>query len=89
MTDTLPKFFCYMQPMDLLNLARTSKEFRALLMNRSSAVFWKNARKNVERFPDCPPFLSEPAFANVAFSNHCHVRVLTRVRRRIDVHYSD
>ena len=62
-----------MEPLDLLNLARTSKDFRHLLMSKSSAAFWKAARKNVDGLPDCPPFMSEPAYANLLFCAFCHV----------------
>ncbi|KAI0928373.1 hypothetical protein AcW1_005636 [Taiwanofungus camphoratus] len=62
----------YLEPRDLLYLARTSKAFRALLMTRTSAHLWKAARNNLEGFPGCPPHLSEPEYANLAFSPHCH-----------------
>ncbi|TCD66483.1 hypothetical protein EIP91_001308 [Steccherinum ochraceum] len=63
--DILIEVFSYLQPLDILYLARTSKTLRALLMNKLSAMFWRVARKNVEGFPDCPPFLSEPAEATI------------------------
>lgn len=34
---------------------------------------WKAARENIEGLPDCPPHLSEPAYANLAFFPNCHV----------------
>ncbi|CAL1694143.1 unnamed protein product [Somion occarium] len=65
--------FLHLQPLDLLNLARTSRPFRSLLMRRSAASFWRAARQNVEGdFPECPSFMSEPAYANLCFSSHCH-----------------
>ncbi|KAL4252492.1 hypothetical protein ABKN59_002773 [Abortiporus biennis] len=70
--DILFELFGYMHPMDLLNLARTTREFRALLMSRSSSSFWKASRVNVDGLPDCPSFLSEPQYANLVFSAHCH-----------------
>ncbi|KAI0779425.1 hypothetical protein C8Q74DRAFT_689905 [Fomes fomentarius] len=70
--DILFEIFSLMHPRDLLNLARTSKPLRALLMNRQSAPFWKAARQQVEGLPDCPPYLSEPEYANLAFFSHCH-----------------
>ncbi|KAI0073705.1 hypothetical protein K474DRAFT_1677692 [Panus rudis PR-1116 ss-1] len=66
------KVFSHMQPRDLLNLARTSKPFRELLMSRQSASFWRGARKNVPGLPNCPPYMSEPAYANLCFFSHCH-----------------
>ncbi|KAI0784953.1 hypothetical protein C8Q75DRAFT_776872 [Abortiporus biennis] len=70
--NILFELFGHMKPMDLLNLARTSKDFRALLMSRSSGPFWRSARSNLAGLPDCPTFLSEPAYANLVFTSHCH-----------------
>ena len=65
-----------MEPLELLHLARTSKDFRFLLMSRQSALLWQGARQNIEGLPDCPPFLSEPEFANLLFGTSCHVCLL-------------
>ncbi|KZT70895.1 hypothetical protein DAEQUDRAFT_707622 [Daedalea quercina L-15889] len=70
--DILLEIFSYLLPMDLLNLARTSKPFRVLLMSRISAGLWRTSRKLVEGLPDCPEHLSEPAYANLVFSAQCH-----------------
>ncbi|KAH9839225.1 uncharacterized protein C8Q71DRAFT_855858 [Rhodofomes roseus] len=70
--DILLEIFCHLEPRDLLNLARTTKPFRAFLLSRNSATMWKAARVNVEGLPDCPPRLSEPAYANLAFFPYCH-----------------
>lgn len=63
----------YLKPLDLLRLARTSRDFRNFLMIRSASPLWKTARGNVEGLPDCPPHLSEPAYTNLVFDKHCHV----------------
>ncbi|KIJ18019.1 hypothetical protein PAXINDRAFT_9105 [Paxillus involutus ATCC 200175] len=74
--------------MDLLNLARTSKAFRRLLMHKSSAFAWKTARLQIEGLPECPPDLSEPQYANLVFWPHCHncgkpaPAIYWRIRRR-------
>ncbi|PIL23932.1 hypothetical protein GSI_13683 [Ganoderma sinense ZZ0214-1] len=70
--DILVEVFSFMHPRDLLSLARTTRDFRTFLFRRSSAPFWKAARKNVEGLPDCPQYLSEPAYANLMFFAHCH-----------------
>ncbi|KAI0646993.1 hypothetical protein C8Q79DRAFT_1009145 [Trametes meyenii] len=41
-------------------------------MSRTSAPFWKSARRNVDDLPECPSSLSEPAYANLMFFPHCH-----------------
>ncbi|RDX47866.1 hypothetical protein OH76DRAFT_1441097 [Lentinus brumalis] len=71
--DVLLEIFSVMHPRELLILARTSKEYREFLMSRNAARFWKAARQQSESdLPDCPPFLSEPAYANLVFFAHCH-----------------
>ncbi|EJF65453.1 hypothetical protein DICSQDRAFT_99304 [Dichomitus squalens LYAD-421 SS1] len=70
--DILIEIFRHMHPRDLLNLARTTKDFRAFLMKRSSAPFWKAARQQVNGLPECPAHLTEPAYANLVFFFHCH-----------------
>ncbi|KAI0077450.1 hypothetical protein K474DRAFT_1707328 [Panus rudis PR-1116 ss-1] len=59
-------------PIELLCLARTNKQFRQILMRKAAARYWKAARENVPGLPDCPPDLSEPAYANLVFDPHCH-----------------
>jgi hypothetical protein len=67
--------------MDLLNLARTTKAFRQLLMRKSSAFVWKAALGQVEGLPDCPPDLSEPQYTNLVFYPHCHVSLMVLLHR--------
>lgn len=63
----------YLMPLDLVNLTRTSRDFRRFLLARSALPLWRTARENAVGLPPCPPHLSEPAYANLAFSSHCHV----------------
>ena len=46
----------HLRPLDILHLARTTKEFRQILLHKSSISVWKAARANVpdlpDRFPD-------------------------------------
>ncbi|KAJ7756437.1 hypothetical protein DFH07DRAFT_959085 [Mycena maculata] len=44
--DVLFEIFGHLDPKDLLNLARTTKEIRGILMSRSTAFVWKEARTN-------------------------------------------
>ncbi|KAL0946612.1 hypothetical protein HGRIS_012809 [Hohenbuehelia grisea] len=70
--EILFETFRYLYPLDLLRLARTTKALRRILMHRSAVSLWKSAQANLEGFPEAPPGLSEPAFANLAFDTHCH-----------------
>ncbi len=79
---TYLQIFAFLHPRDLLNLARTTKDFRAFLMSRNAAKFWERARMQVEDIPDKPAHLSEPAYANLLFFTHCHVGGFHASRRR-------
>ncbi|KAF8133333.1 hypothetical protein EV363DRAFT_1325967 [Boletus edulis] len=57
----------YLSPVDLLNLARTCKSLRQLLMAKSSAFVWKATRRQIDGLPDCPADLTEQEYANLMF----------------------
>ncbi|KAJ6494827.1 hypothetical protein C8R47DRAFT_1012074 [Mycena vitilis] len=70
--DVIAEIFGHLNPMDLLNLARTTKEIRGILMTRSNAFIWKESRTQFEGLPDLPKDLCEPQYANLCFDIHCH-----------------
>ncbi|KAF9234854.1 hypothetical protein BU15DRAFT_52058 [Melanogaster broomeanus] len=74
--DVLFQILSFLHPMDLLNLACTTKAFRQLLMQRSSTFVWKTSLGRIEGLPVCPPDLSEPQYAYLAFYPHCHVSAM-------------
>ncbi|ESK83287.1 hypothetical protein Moror_15047 [Moniliophthora roreri MCA 2997] len=76
--DVLFEVFGHLEPHELLQLARTSKDLRKMLMSRSSSSVWKTSRKNAG-IPDPVPPMSEPAFANLLFNPICHFCHTTRV----------
>ncbi|KAH7924491.1 hypothetical protein BV22DRAFT_1035091 [Leucogyrophana mollusca] len=78
--DILFEIFGHLRPIDLLHLARTTKEFRRVLLHRSAMSVWRSARENVPGLPDCPSFMSEPHFANLAFDTHCHECLSPHIR---------
>ncbi|KAI0077451.1 hypothetical protein K474DRAFT_1661710 [Panus rudis PR-1116 ss-1] len=69
--DIIFEVFKHLQPLDLLNLARTSKAFRRLLLSKSAAIHWKAARKKIPGLPECPNDMSEPAYASLLFDTRC------------------
>ena len=71
--------------MDLLNLARTCKSLRGLLMHKSSAFLWKTTLRQVEGLPECPADLAEPEYTNLVFYNRCHVSTASSDCSRPDV----
>ncbi|KDR80012.1 hypothetical protein GALMADRAFT_242213 [Galerina marginata CBS 339.88] len=70
--DLLFEIFGRLEPLDLLHLTRTTKDLRALLMNRSSTSIWKQSRSNIPGMPDCPSDLSEAQYAHFMFGKSCH-----------------
>ncbi|KAJ3717797.1 hypothetical protein C8R42DRAFT_572677, partial [Lentinula raphanica] len=68
------QIFIRLEPRDLLSLARTSKNLREVLMNKSSEIIWRIARTNYEGdLPPLPVDLNEPQFARLIFDAYCHV----------------
>ncbi|KAK7449735.1 hypothetical protein VKT23_013210 [Stygiomarasmius scandens] len=63
----------YLEPNDMLALSRTSKDFRAVLMDKSSIKLWKTAFLNAPDVPKPLPGFSEPQHASLLFDNHCQV----------------
>ncbi|KAJ7492291.1 hypothetical protein FB451DRAFT_525803 [Mycena latifolia] len=79
--DIIFEVFGYLNPSDLLGLARMTKSLRRVLMHKSSMSVWKTARSNVPWLPDAPPGMSEPAWANLVFDRHCHYCLAKGVRK--------
>lgn len=64
----------YLDPLDLLRLAKVSADLYLVLTSPTSNALWKAARRTV----DCPApvtGLSELALADLLYVNKCHVRV--------------
>jgi hypothetical protein len=86
--DVLFLLAAYVHPLDLLNLARTCKSLRDLLMDKASTFVWKTARGQAQGLPDCPADLTEPEYANLVFYARCHgcgkhaKKILWTMRRR-------
>ncbi|KAI0822848.1 hypothetical protein BC628DRAFT_1326507 [Trametes gibbosa] len=77
--DILYEIFGLLHPLDLLNLSRTTKALRNILMQHSAISIWRHAREGIVDLPECPPDLTEPAYANLLFDHHCHFCVKARV----------
>lgn len=82
------KIFSHLEPIDLLHLTRVAKAFRSFLLGKQTVGIWASARRNVDDLPECPPFLSEPAYAHLMFSPYCHVSFSLQAPAQPD-HYTD
>ncbi|KAG8790872.1 hypothetical protein FRC12_010796 [Ceratobasidium sp. 428] len=58
-------------PGDLLSLARSSRFFRSMLLQRSAVQMWRHAESSVHGLPPCPPDMCEPQYAALMFSKYC------------------
>ncbi|KAG1757111.1 hypothetical protein EDB19DRAFT_12529 [Suillus lakei] len=71
--EVLFEIFLYLHPLDLVYLTRVSKLFRSfLLSHRKAKTIWTEALKRIDQLPQCPSYLSEPAYANLLFWPFCH-----------------
>ncbi|KAG9023860.1 hypothetical protein FRB95_012392 [Tulasnella sp. JGI-2019a] len=72
--DVVYEVLWWLQPIDLLRLARSTKTLRSHLMSKVSLSVWKASRENViGGTPECPEYMSEPAFARLLFANECFI----------------
>ncbi|EAU92367.2 hypothetical protein CC1G_00586 [Coprinopsis cinerea okayama7 len=78
--DILHEIFSHLHPYELLKLARTTKDFRRILMHKSSISTWRASFSELHNLPPCPPGMPEPAWANLCFSPHCHICLTPGVR---------
>ncbi|KAE9395101.1 hypothetical protein BT96DRAFT_923036 [Gymnopus androsaceus JB14] len=70
--DIFFEVFMHLEPGDLLQLARSLKNLRNVLLRKSSESIWRIARSNVG-LPPPPDDLSEPQYAHLVFFNaYCH-----------------
>ncbi|CAE6436002.1 unnamed protein product [Rhizoctonia solani] len=53
----------YVDPGDLISLARTGKFFHAMLLDRSAAPVWQRSLSSVADLPPCPTGMVEPQYA--------------------------
>ncbi|KAE9396287.1 hypothetical protein BT96DRAFT_1021457 [Gymnopus androsaceus JB14] len=71
--DVIFEIFSYLDPSDLLRLARTSNDLRGILMSKSSESIWRTARSNVEGLPPLPLDFNEPQYAHLLYEAYCHI----------------
>ncbi|KAI0831736.1 hypothetical protein BC628DRAFT_1415246 [Trametes gibbosa] len=84
--DVFFEITSHLKPIDLLQLARTSKELRAMLLSRTSRHIWVAARRNiVPRMPDCPDYMSEAQYAHLVFERICDA---CGVNKSVNVDYA-
>ncbi|KAL0575687.1 hypothetical protein V5O48_006275 [Marasmius crinis-equi] len=60
--DVMLEVFSHLEPGDILQLSRTSRELRRYLMSRESSSVWRTARANVSGLPALPFDMTEPRF---------------------------
>ncbi|KAG9124319.1 hypothetical protein FRC07_012042 [Ceratobasidium sp. 392] len=69
--DIFAEIASYLDPLDILSLARTTKYFRDLLMRQSAQHIWHAAQRNIPGLPESPPHMSEPAYIAMIFIKAC------------------
>ncbi|KAF7347542.1 F-box domain-containing protein [Mycena venus] len=80
--DVVFEILGHLHPLDVLRLSRTSKEFRELLMHKSSRPIWRSSLNNVQDMPPCPPNMTEPQWISLAFDSIC--QVCHKIARKVD-----
>ncbi|KAI0747655.1 hypothetical protein C8Q80DRAFT_1270125 [Daedaleopsis nitida] len=84
--DVFFEIASHLYPVDILQLARTSRQLRTMLLSRASRHMWIAARKNISPPPPDPPeYVSEPEYAYLLFERFC---MLCGAGRAVNVHYA-
>jgi hypothetical protein len=76
LTSLTPQISSHLTPLDLLNLSRSCRSFRRILLNRTSTPLWRASRRNVA-LPDLEDGSDEPAYASLMYDKFCMVRRLS------------
>ncbi|KAF5341665.1 hypothetical protein D9611_002142 [Ephemerocybe angulata] len=84
--DLLSEIYALLHPVDLLQLARTSKVFRKVLMNRQASrkMIWLPALASIRGLPPCPKDLAEPRYINLLLESTCDGCSVTASRSSIN-----
>lgn len=61
----------YLKPVDLLQLARSSRRLREILISKDAKTVWRTSRSLIEDLPDCPEDMTEPEYATLMFEIGC------------------
>ncbi|KAL0069406.1 hypothetical protein AAF712_003431 [Marasmius tenuissimus] len=77
--DILFEIFGHLSPSDLLQLTRTSKNLRELLLEKSATTIWKSSFRRVVDIP-CPTDVSYPAWASLMYDKECHICSAPNIR---------
>ncbi|KAH8113511.1 hypothetical protein DFH11DRAFT_1544751 [Phellopilus nigrolimitatus] len=84
MMDLPVDVFCeiasYVTTLDLLQLARSTRALRSLLMSKSSRTIWL-ASEAAMGLPPCPSDMCEPQYASLQFEKFCNACGYPRVER--------
>ncbi|BGP42474.1 hypothetical protein JCM10449v2_006479 [Rhodotorula kratochvilovae] len=79
--ELLDEIFSHLDPNNLLALSMVNKQYRALLVAKSSARLWKDARERLD-LPDATAGgFTEWQYAQLMFSKHCQECGAANVRR--------
>ena len=71
--STILKIISYVHPLDLLNLCRVSKHFRAFFMSQTETVLWNRVLSQMPKLPPCPEDLTHPQYTFLLFERPCMV----------------
>ncbi|KAF9523736.1 hypothetical protein CPB83DRAFT_862393 [Crepidotus variabilis] len=68
--DVLFEIVSHIAPTDLIILCRVCKTIRETLLSKSAVVVWRASRAKFDA-PDCPEWISEPAWTALLFGDSC------------------
>lgn len=71
--ELLYEVFQHVEPSALLQLSRSARSFRNLLMSRSARPIWQSSLASVEDLPPTPDTMNEPQYVDLVWGSGCPV----------------
>ncbi|KAM5540102.1 hypothetical protein V8D89_006242 [Ganoderma adspersum] len=69
--DIFFQIAAHLHPLDMLNLSRTSKLLRSIMLSKHSRSAWIASLGSVQGLPPCPWIMNEPFYAALLFDHYC------------------
>ncbi|RDB24403.1 hypothetical protein Hypma_008379 [Hypsizygus marmoreus] len=65
--DLIYEIFGHLHPLDVYNIAQTTKALQNIILERNSRSLWKTVYERHPDIPQCPPHMPEPAWTMLIF----------------------
>ncbi|KAH8836025.1 hypothetical protein DL96DRAFT_104662 [Flagelloscypha sp. PMI_526] len=79
--DVLYEIFGHLHPVDLLHLARSTKNLRRVILTKNALSVWRATYPSPEEIPTAPEDVPLPVWCSLIFENFCQSCLAVNVRK--------